>query len=119
MASAPVPIAVPAQRVDPISTRRELTTSRAEGMVQTRLAAQTVSPTSGKRETRRWLVGWEYLPSAQRELLELAWISTQGGAQPTFWAPPGESPLLVHILEWESGASGPLWAIRAMLEEAI
>lgn len=119
MASAPIPLLSVPQRVAAQSSRRELSSSRADGMVHARLASQTVSPSSGKRETRRWVVEWVYLPDAQREAMEAAWLSTNGGAQPTFWAPPGESPLSVHILEWESAANGPLWSIRAVLEEAI
>jgi hypothetical protein len=36
------------------------------------------------------------------------------------WAPPGESPLLVHFLEFRSGApAGPRWQAVAVLEEAL
>lgn len=119
MAASPIPFHIAPQRVHLQSARRELSTSRAEGMIQTRVAAQTVSPTSGKRELRRWVVEWDLLPNADAAALEASWASTAGGAQPTLWTPPGESPLQVNVLEWERGARGPRWNARALFEEAL
>lgn len=114
-----LPLAVQAQRVELQNVRRVLSSDRADGMVHARLAAQTVSPSSSKRETRRWIASWDLMPVSERLVLEAAWLSTNGGAQPTFWAPPGEAPLRVHILEWRSATANGLWTIQATLEEAL
>ncbi len=120
MANPALPLTVNPARVEPQNYRRELSSSRAEGMVQTRASSQTVSVTTSKREVRRWAVGWDLLTTAEHAALLNTWESSLGGAQPVLWAPPGESPLLVHFLEFRSGApAGPRWQAVAVLEEAL
>lgn len=120
MANPSLPLSTTPQRVERQSYRREVSTSRQDGMVQTRIAGQTVSPTSGKREVRRWFVAWDQLSYTEHETLRATWESSLGGAQPVLWTPPGESQLLVHMLEFRSGAErGPRWAATATLEEAL
>lgn len=119
MANPPLPLPSTVQRVSYVPVRRELSTTRDQGMVQTREAQATVSPSSDKREQRRWIAVWSQVPEVERRNLDDVWASTAGGAQPAPWAPPGEAPILVHILEYETSASGPLWDVRALLEEAL
>lgn len=115
-----LPISVEPERVTPLPFRRELATSRSQGMVQRRQTHQTVSPTSGEREIRRWLLEWRLATTTEREQLGASWVTSATGALPVVWAPPGEGPLPVLILEYDDTGNGPRsFAISMLVEEDL